>query len=77
MRLNGIERRADTVSYTCFEEDRWFAVAAAEKIGVTMEEIVRNDGEEDYEMVVQGEHKGWKAMSVAIAGGKYVKTEKA
>lgn len=68
MVLNGIDRRGDTCRYTCFSEDREGAMLAAEEAGVTMEEIVGAGEDEDYLMLVQGEHRGWKNRDRAVYG---------
>ena len=60
MVLNLIERRKQTLFYTCMKEDFDFAVKAAEELGVTAQELKHENGEEIYQIVVQGEHKGWE-----------------
>lgn len=55
MLLNAIERREQTVLYTCFDEDRKHALEVAKKAGVTVEEW---DGK-TWAVIVQGEHPGW------------------
>ena len=48
-RLNAIERRRQTVIYTCFAKDAAFALEAAERCDVTVQEIEFTDaGDEEY-----------------------------
>ena len=57
MLLNAIERRGQTILYTCMGEDRDAALAEAKRTGVTMQE---SDGtQEQWTTIVQGEHPGW------------------
>jgi hypothetical protein len=40
IRLNGLERRDETAFYTCMAEDADFALQAAERADVTVQEII-------------------------------------
>ena len=54
--LNGIERREQTVIYTCFTEDSAVAFLAAEQADVTLHELEIADGEEVYPVRRLGSH---------------------
>jgi hypothetical protein len=54
--LNAIERRGQTVFYTCMGEDREEALRAAGKAGVTLQELRG----QDWNVVVPGDHPGWR-----------------
>jgi hypothetical protein len=54
--LNGLERREQTVSYTCMAEDAEFALQAAELADVTLQELEIADGEEIYPVRRLGSH---------------------
>jgi hypothetical protein len=56
MTLNGIERREQTVIYTCFAEDAALALQAAEQADVTVQELEMEDGEEVYPVRRLGSH---------------------
>ncbi len=57
MTLNGIERREQTVIYTCFEEHAAIAFLAAEQADVTLQELgMDDDGEEVYPVKRLGSH---------------------
>jgi hypothetical protein len=68
--LNSIERRRQTVFYTCLDQDYEFAKAAAAKTHVTVQEMQEKDGEEQEEwvIIVQGELPGWKPVMVRQKG---------
>ena len=74
--LNGIERREQTVIYTCFAEHAAFALEAAERTDVTLQEleIDQGDGEEHYPVRHLGSHGlTWVRPSLranAKAGGR-------
>lgn len=56
LHLNGIERREQTVIYTCFAEHADFALKAAKRADVTVQEIeFINDGER-YPVLCAGSH---------------------
>lgn len=60
MTLNAIDRRKETVRYTCFAEHLQEAVKVARSANVTLQQIDRDkDGNETYRVLVQGEHPGW------------------
>jgi hypothetical protein len=54
--LNGIERREQTVIYTCFAEHASMAFLAAEQADVTLQELEMADGEEVYPVRRLGSH---------------------
>jgi hypothetical protein len=55
--LNGIERREQTVIYTCLAEHADFARQAAERADVTLQELEIDDaGEETYPVRHLGSH---------------------
>lgn len=54
--LNGIERRQQTVIYTCFAEHADFALRAAEQADVTLQELEIVDDEETYPVRLLGSH---------------------
>ncbi len=54
--LNGIERRDQTVFYTCFAEDADFALREAERADVTVQELEIADGDEVYPVRRLGSH---------------------
>ena len=54
--LNGIERREQTVIYTCFAEHSAVAFLAAEQADVTLQELEIADGEEIYPVRRLGSH---------------------
>jgi hypothetical protein len=55
--LNGIERREQTVIYTCFAEHVAFALRLAEQADVTLQELeIADDGEEVYPVRRLGSH---------------------
>lgn len=54
--LNGIERRQQTVIYTCMREDSAFAMKAAEAADVTLQEIEIVDDVETYPVLRLGRH---------------------
>lgn len=60
MIVNVIERRKQTVLYTCMKEDFDFVFQVAKKSNVTMQEINRVDGKEVYQILIQGNATGWK-----------------
>ena len=58
MLLNAIERRGETVLYTCMGEDRETTLNVGRKSGVTMQEWAEDT--KKWNMIIQGEHPGWK-----------------
>lgn len=55
--LNGIERREQTVIYTCMAADAEYALFAAAKADVTLQELeITNDGQEIYPVRYLGSH---------------------
>ena len=56
MRLNGIDRREQTVFYTCMAGDVDFALGAAAQADVTVQELDMVDGAEVYPVRVLGSH---------------------
>lgn len=56
MTLNGLERREQTVAYTCMAEDADLALRAAEAADVTLQELEIEDGEEIYPVRHPGSH---------------------
>ncbi len=56
MRLNGLERRDQTVFYTCLAEDADFALRIAERADVTVQELEIADGDEVYPVRRLGSH---------------------
>ena len=61
--LNDIERRGQTVFYTCMKEDRDVAIEHGRNVGVTMQEMDedRTIGQK-WNTVVEGEHPGWQPL---------------
>jgi hypothetical protein len=60
MTLNAIDRRKETVRYTCFDEHLQIALTAAREAKVTLQRIDHDEaGNETYPVLVQGEHPGW------------------
>jgi hypothetical protein len=71
MRLNTIERRAHTVAYTCFAEDADFALRAAARCDVTVQEIEFTDAGEEYPLRRTGSHgMRWTRARIHVAGGE-------
>ncbi len=71
--LNGIERREQTVIYTCLEEHAVFALRVAEQADVTLQEIEigEEDHEESYPVLRLGTHGlTWERPSRRAAGVK-------
>ncbi len=56
MTLNGIERREQTVIYTCFAEHAEFALHVAARADVTVQVLETADGEEVYPVLRLGSH---------------------
>lgn len=56
MNLNGVERRQQTVFYTCMAEDAELARLAAEQFDVTLQELEIDGGEEVYSVRRLGSH---------------------
>lgn len=56
MNLNGLERRQQTVFYTCLAEDVELALLAAEQFDVTLQELEIADGDEVYPVRRLGSH---------------------
>jgi hypothetical protein len=56
MTLNGIERREQTVIYTCLAEHAAFAFLSAEQADVTLQELEIENGEEVYPVRRLGTH---------------------
>ena len=56
MNLNGLERRQQTVFYTCMAEDVELAHLAAKQFDVTLQELKIADGEEVYPVQHLGSH---------------------
>lgn len=56
MNLNGLERRQQTVFYTCMSEDAELALLAAAQFDVTLQELKIADGEEVYPVWRLGSH---------------------
>jgi len=56
MKLNGLERRQQTVFYTCMAEDVELAYIAAEQFDVTLQELEIENGEEVYPVRRLGSH---------------------
>lgn len=54
--LNGLERRQQTVIYTCFAEDAAVAFLSAEQADVTLQEIEIIDDDEAYPVRRLGSH---------------------
>jgi hypothetical protein len=54
--LNGLERRQQTVFYTCFGEDAAIAFLAAEQADVTLQELEMIDHDEAYPVRRLGSH---------------------
>jgi hypothetical protein len=54
--LNGLERRQQTVFYTCMGEDAAVAMLAAEQADVTLQELEIADGDEVYPVRRRGSH---------------------
>ena len=67
---NFIDRRWDTLYYTCMGEDADVPIKAAEVHGVTLEEIKSVGDEEIYEMIHQGKLPGWAAQCEAALSEK-------
>lgn len=61
MYLNAIETRNETTFYTCYPEHNDLAIEAAKKACVTVQEIHGADKSETYEMIIQGDHPGWRS----------------
>jgi hypothetical protein len=54
--LNAVERRGNTVLYTCFEADRAFALEAAKTAGVSVQEWAAELHEWE---IIAGSGPGW------------------
>ena len=57
--LNAIDRRGQTVRYTCPSEYFDAAIETAKATGVTLQEIHYFGDKEVYPFVVKNEHAGW------------------
>lgn len=67
--LNSIDRRIQTVRYTCFDESLSLAVEAAKAAGVTLQKIERIGTVETYPVLVRGEMLGWlPSVTVKLDG---------
>ena len=67
--LNSIDRRIQTVRYTCFDESLSLAVEAAKAAGVTLQKIERKGTVETYPVLVRGEMLGWlPSVTVKLDG---------
>jgi len=59
--MNLIERRKQTLFYTCMAEDRDNAVSAAKSAGVTMQEMdTSQEPKKFWNVVVQGDFPAWE-----------------
>lgn len=56
MLLNGIDRRGQTVRYTCMGEDLPTAVEAAKQADLTLQEIRHEESGEVYPVLHEGSH---------------------
>ncbi len=56
MNLNGLERRQQTVFYTCMAEDAELALLSARQFDVTLQELEIANGEEVYPVRHLGSH---------------------
>lgn len=56
LRLNGLERRDQTVLYTCMEDDLPAVIEHARACGATLQRLVGEDGAE---LLHQGDAPGW------------------
>ncbi len=56
MNLNGLERREQTVFYTCLAEDVELALLTAKRFDVTLQELEIEDGAEVYPVRHLGSH---------------------
>jgi len=54
--LNGLDRREQTVHYTCMGEDADFALEAARKADVSVQEIIGAADKETYHTLHLGTH---------------------
>lgn len=62
-RLNSIERRGQTVFYTCLAEDLADAIELAKLSGITLQEILPTSVKEDpasYPVLAGDLERGWK-----------------
>jgi hypothetical protein len=57
MNLNALERRQQTLFYTCMAEDAELAFLAAKQFDVTLQEVEIADGEEVYPVRHLGSHE--------------------
>lgn len=55
-RLNGLERRGQTVFYTCWAEDAAWALRIAERFDLTVQEVEIAAGVEQYPVRQLGTH---------------------
>lgn len=55
MALNAVERRAQTVLYTCLDQDRAEALQCADVCGVTVQEWIEQEWK-----IIAGEGPGWE-----------------
>jgi hypothetical protein len=58
MLLNAIDRRRETVLYTCMREDRVGALKIGRQVGATVQEWVERT--KRWRTAVRGVHPGWK-----------------
>lgn len=64
--LNGIERRGQTVIYTCMSGDFAWALEVGRQLDLTLEEIVTGEGE-GYRLLCGDASKGWGARTGRVA----------
>lgn len=63
MTANAIERRKQTVFYTVFDDDLEAVIKVAKKTGVTVQQDSRDEGPENWVLVVAGKSAPWKSAT--------------
>ena len=67
--LNSIDRRKQTIRYTCLAEHLPLAVDAAKSAGVTLQKIERSGCGEVYPTLVCGDALGWRPLVDVVIDG--------
>ena len=67
--LNPIERRKQTIFYTCMSDDAHSAIETAKACGVTLQQMDKTkEPDEVWIIMVQGDHPAWISRAADAAG---------
>ena len=67
--LNSLDRRKQTIRYTCMAERLPMAIDAAKVAGVTLQKIERVGVREVYPTLVHGNMLGWRPLATVTVDG--------